>query len=590
MLSVGQSPPSGASGLAIGELIVSVLPDLPAVDKEFDYWVPAKWADHARIGTRVRVELHGRRVGGWVTSVGVDPPEGVELKPLTGWSGWGPPPEVVSLASWAAWRWAGRRAHFLATASPPTVVRALPARRPPGSVSVLPEPLMRDALAAGRAVVRLPPAADTVPWAMAVGAAGLARGGSIVVVPTAARAAWLTRQLQRRGLPAVFLPDDWAHAAAGGVIAVGTRSAAWAPLARLGSALVLDCHDEALREERSPTWEAGVVLAERCDRDGSPCVRISPCPTLEDLEWGSLFTLSRADERQGWPALEVVDRRESDPREGLLGPRIVNAVRDGGRVVCVVNRRGRAGMLTCGACQAIAVCEKCGDAVSQTSDGGLHCSRCGADRPLVCLACGSSRLKALRPGTTRLAEHLAALVGHPVPELAGAEQTGEAGREERVVMGTEAALRRAGARDTVVFLDFDQELLAPRLRAAEQALALLARAARMVRGRGGRVIVQTRQPDHLVMQAARKSDPSLLAESERAQRLVLGLPPFAAVAEVTGPGAAEFVAGIGAGAAVASASDRHLVRAPDTAALCDALAAAPRPAARVRVEVDPRRI
>ncbi|HUR49607.1 MAG TPA: hypothetical protein VMY88_08805 [Acidimicrobiales bacterium] len=454
----------------------------------------------------------------------------------------------------------------------------------------MPDPLMRDALAAPRAVVRLPPAADTLPWAMAIGSAGLSRGGSIVVVPTAARAAWLARQLQHRGLPTVLLPDGWAGVAAGGVVAVGTRSAAWAPLARVGAGLVLDSHDEALREERSPTWEAAVVLAERCDRDGAPCVRMSPCPTLEDLEWGTLFTISRADERQGWPALEVIDRRESDPREGLLGPRIVNLVRDGGRVVCVVNRRGRAGMLTCGTCQAIATCENCADAVSQDAGGGLHCSRCGADRPMVCLACGSSRLKALRPGTTRLAEHLGALVGHPVPELAGSEQAGEAGRDERVVMGTEAALRRAGRRDTVVFLDFDQELLAPRLRAAEQAFALLARAARMVRGRGGRVIVQTRQPEHIVLEAARKSDPSLLVSSERAQRLELGLPPFSAMAEISGPGAADFVVGISGGATVASAPDRHLVRAPDTATLCDALAAAPRPAARVRVEVDPRRI
>jgi len=361
-------------------------------------------------------------------------------------------------------------------------------------------------------------------------------------------------------------------------------------MATVGAGLVLDSHDEALREERSPTWEAAVALAERCARDGSPCVRISPCPTLEDLEWGTLFTLTREDERRGWPALEVVDRRESDPRDGLLGPRVVAAVRDGGRVVCVVNRRGRAGMLTCGTCQAIAACERCGDAVSQDTEGRLDCSRCGEQRPMVCLSCGSSRLKAMRPGTTRLAEHLAALVGHDVPELSGAERAGEVGRDARVVMGTEAALRRAGKRETVVFLDFDQELMAPRLRAAEQALALLARAARMVRGRGGRVIVQTRQPDHLVLESARRADPSLLADSERTQRRELRLPPFAAMAEVSGPGAAEFVSGVQGHVAVSSTPDRHLVRAADTSILCDALAAAPRPAARVRVEVDPRRI
>lgn len=572
------------------ELVVSVLPDLPAVDKEFDYLVPDKWTDEVRVGTRVRIEFHGRRVGGWVTEVDVAPPEGVELKPIGALSGWGPPAEVVSLAPWAAWRWAGRRAHFLATASPSNVVRSIPPGREPGPVTVPPDPLTREALDAKRAVVRLPPAADVVPWAMAAGSAGLARGGSIIVVPTAARAAWLARQLSQRGLPVALMPDEWPRAAAGGVVAIGTRSAAWAPLRTVGAAVVVDSHDDALREERSPTWEAPIVVSERCDRDGASCIRTSPCPTLEDLQWGRLVTPSREGERKGWPSLEVIDRRESDPREGLLGPRVISVVRDAGRVACVVNRRGRAGMLVCAGCQALVTCENCGDAVTQASSGRLHCSRCGADRPAVCTECGSSKLKALRPGTTRLAEHLSALVGHEVPELSGAPSKDERGATARVVIGTEAALRRAGRRDVVVFLDFDQELLAPRLRAAEQALALLARAARMVRGRAGRVVVQTRLPDHVVLQAARRADPALVAEAELAQRRELGLPPFSAVAKITGPGAAEFVAGLGPGVSVAATPDRHLLRAPDTRTLCDALAEAPRPAARVRVEVDPRRI
>ena len=538
----------------------------------------------------MRVELHGRRVGGWVTAVGVEPPSDVALKPLTGFSGWGPPAEVLSLAEWAAWRWAGRRAHFLATASPPRVVRrpSAPPARP--TVAVLPEPTVRDALSRPNSVVRLPPSGDVVPWAMAVGSKGLESGGSIVVLPTAARAAWLTRQLVQRGLPAMQMPENWDVAAGGGVIAVGTRSAAWAPLRKVGAALVVDSHDEALREERAPTWEAADVLSERCRREGSPCVRLSPCPTLEDLEWGELIVLPRADERAGWPQIEILDRRDADPREGLLTPRVVGVVRDGGRVACVINRRGRAGLLTCATCQAVATCERCGDAVAQNEAGMLECGRCGEVRPQICLECGSGKLKALRPGTTRLADHLGALAGHPVPELSGAPKADESGADERVVVGTEAALRRAGPRDVVVFLDFDQELLAPRLRASEQALALLARAARMVRGRKGRVMVQTRQPEHVVLKAARTADPGLVVDAERSQRQALQLPPFSALALVTGPGAGEFVSGVSGDVAIAGADERYLVRADDVDSLCDALAGAPRPTARVRVEVDPRRI
>ncbi|MDP8986971.1 MAG: hypothetical protein M3N11_01290, partial [Actinomycetota bacterium] len=92
-----------------------MLPDVPAIDKEFDYVVPEGMADHVRAGTIVRVQLHGRRVGGWVVADDVSPPAGVALRPLAKVTGWGPAPELLELAVWAAWRWSGRRAHFLRT-------------------------------------------------------------------------------------------------------------------------------------------------------------------------------------------------------------------------------------------------------------------------------------------------------------------------------------------------------------------------------------------------------------------------------------------------------------------------------------------
>ena len=72
----------------------------------------------------------------------------------------------------------------------------------------------------------------------------------------------------------------------------------------------------------------------------------------------------------------------------------------------------------------------------------------------------------------------------------------------------------------VAFLDLDQELLAPRYRAAEEALALLVRAARLVGGRagGGRLLLQTRLPDHEVVQAALLADPARVAAAEADRR------------------------------------------------------------------------
>ena len=214
---------------------------------------------------------------------------------------------------------------------------------------------------------------------------------------------------------------------------------------------------------------------------------------------------------------------------------------------------------------------------------------------MVCLRCGGARFKNLRLGVSRAREELEVLTGELVAEVTAAAGEDPA-RNSRVVIGTEAALHRLARADSVAFLDFDQELLAPRYRSVEQALGFLARAARLVeRGnsRDGRVLVQTRSPDHPVIMAARLADPGRLAASEAPLRDALGFPPSVAMAVLSGAVAPEFVDAFGrpAGVTVQGPVDGawRLV-APDHTTLCDALAATPRPGGRLRVEVDPLRI
>jgi primosomal protein N' (replication factor Y) len=191
---------------------------------------------------------------------------------------------------------------------------------------------------------------------------------------------------------------------------------------------------------------------------------------------------------------------------------------------------------------------------------------------------------------TRVREELEALVGGSVAEVWGPHVEVP---DAAVVVGTEAVLHRvAPPVRAVAFLDFDQELLAPRFRAGEEALALLVRAARLVGGRagGGRVLVQTRLPRHEVLAAALHADPDRLAAVERPRRRLLRFPPAAAVALVSGPQAPPFVAGLEGRVEVRGPDDgRWLARAPSHQALCDALAAVARPSGRLRVEVDPLR-
>lgn len=559
---------------------VRVLPDVAGLDKHFDYAVPAELDGHIIVGTRVRIDLHGRRVGGWVIAVGVDPPAGVVLRPIAKVTGWGPTPDLVDLSAWAAWRWAGRRRALLAAASPARATARLPAPGRAGSAptdGAWPHP--------GRTVVRVAPGGDRMPVLRDV----LALGPSLVVAASAAEAGALARRLGGEGHEVAVVPDGWDRARAGGRTVVGARGAAWAPAPDARSFVILDAHDEVHQDERAPTWHARDVLGERAARAGVPCVAVSPCPDLATLAWGErVVEPARGVERDGWPAAEVVDLREEDPANGLLSARLTASVRDGARVICVLNRTGRARLLACSGCGELARCDRCDAAVTQT-ENDLRCPRCDATRPLVCSACGRQRLKVLRPGVSRLRDDLEALAGEPVGEVTATAVTNASAR---VVIGTEAALHRAGRAEVVAFLDLDQELLAPRHRAVEQAMALLARAGRLTggRGRGGRLILQTRLPDHEVVRAAVHGDPTPVADAERERRKMLRMPPTTALAAVSGAAADAYAAGLEGVEVLGPADGMWLVRAPDHDALCGALAEAGRPPGRLRIEVDPLRL
>ena len=565
---------------------------MPALGRAFDYLVPDGMDGRVGVGSLVRITLHGRRVGGWVIGLDSTPPDGTVLQPLSKVTGWGPPPDVVGLADWAAHRWAGRPVAFLRTASPPRAVTGVPDAWTPSH----PVPATGDQLAEAAfstngvwqpTVLRLAPGADRFPLVLSA----CRRGDALVLLPSVGDAESLGVRLRRAGVPVAVMPDEWAQAR-GGATVVGARSAAWAPVVDLAAVLVLDEHDEAHKQEQTPAWHARDVVVERARRAGVPCVLASPCPSLEALEAGRLVTQPRSVEREGWPIVDVIDRRQDEPgRAGLYSPRLVELMRGGGRVLCVLNRKGRARLLACAACGEMAGCERCGAALGQTEPGTLTCLRCDLSRPTVCAACGGTRMKLLRVGVSRAAEELAALARTEVVEVTGESVPGSLS-EARIYVGTEAVLHQVPQADVVAFLDLDQELLAPRYRAAEEALALLARASRILGGRrrDGRLVLQTRLPEHEVVQAALHADPSRVSAAERQRRRTLGYPPSTAMAAVSGAAADEYVLGVEGVDLLGPRDGTWLLRAPDHATLLSALEQAPRPAGRLRLDVDPLRV
>ena len=572
--------------------VVRVLPDVVGIDRAFDYVVPTSWeadgrAERVVVGSMVRIPLAGRRVDGWVTAIEVEPESGVRLVELVKLRGMGPSSELLDLAGWAAWRWAGRRVAFLRAASPERMVAAAAKRRPRDPVPAGPRDVFDDAFDHGVATVRVAPDDD----GLGVALAACRRGDALILTADTSRARHLAVALRRAGVSVALAPDEWA-AAAGGATVVGTRSAAWMPMPDLAAVVVIDEHDERFKEERTPAWHAREVALERARRAGVPAVMTSAVPSLEALRAGPLLRRDRSIERDDWPIVDVLDRRNEDPtKSGPFAADLRRHIDGDRRVVCVLNRTGRARLLACAACGELVRSDD-GGQIMRLVDDELVSADGSERRPVICTVCGSTALKTLRMGVERAREELEAFLGEPVDEITAAS---EQRPQRRVAIGTEAVLHRVDRADVVVFLDFDQELLAVRQRAAEQAMAMISQAARLVggRGSGGRVVVQTRQPEHEVILAAGRGDPALVAVAERDRRRPLRLPPYGAQVSISGEGAAALIDSFGTvdGVQVRGPLDgRWLLRAESHNPILDRLAEIERPAARVRIDVDPLRV
>ena len=488
-------------------------------------------------------------------------------------------------------------------------------------------------------------------------------GQSIIVTPSPPEADRIVRKLRSSGLRAARWPQDWAMAAAGATV-VGTRGAVFAPAPDLAAIVVLDEHDPLLQNEGSPTWNAREVAVRRAlssveGRDPAACLLVSPTPSLEayraqgssaqgssaqgssaqghrteggldqnpsvgtvpsEVGFGHLrvqnliddpavlspmLTLSTSRTRDGWAPIIVIDRRGEDmKRTGLFASQSVELMREavssGERVLCVLNRTGRARLLACRSCSTVARCHVCDSAVIMPEGHVLVCPGCGTTRPPVCVECGSVALANLRLGVSRAREELEALLRVPVGEVTAATAIAHAGTSsndptEGVIIGTSTALRHRSPGGTVIFLDFDQELLAPRYRGAEDAMRLVIDACRAVGGRrsGGRIVIQTRIPEHQVILSVLKANPSPFSESELKRRDLLGLPPSADIALVGGEAAPEFMARLGEpeNIEVLSAGEgTWSLRSRVPGLLAEVLSNVDRPPGRLRLQVNPSQL
>jgi len=409
---------------------------------------------------------------------------------------------------------------------------------------------------------------------------------SIVLVPEISLTPQLAERFRRilgdrvavfhSGLSAGERYTQWRRIRAGEVdVVVGARSAVFAAVPDLGLVVVDEEHDPSYKQEKSPRYHAREVALARGRISGATVVLASSTPSVESFyraQQGELRLLFLPTKITGtpFPEVSVVDLRGTavGRREwilsGLLQDAIEESLRRGEQAILYVNRRGYATSLLCHECGHVLQCPRCGVAVAyhagssprgQGEEGtGTHsgnasrrrvlrCHTCNLSlpAPASCPRCGGFHLRLLGVGTQRVerevrsrfpTSRVARVDRDTVSSASGLQAIREAFHrgEIQILVGTQMILGIPGltGASVVAMISLDQDLGLPDFRAAERAFQHLMQLARKVGKEGlpGRVVIQTYNPQHFVVEAARTLDYEWFYREEIRLRQILRYPPF----------------------------------------------------------------
>jgi primosomal protein N' (replication factor Y) len=416
--------------------------------------------------------------------------------------------------------------------------------------------LLHGVTASGKTEVYLRAAAET-----------LARGqGVIVLVPEIVLTAQVVaRFIARFGERVALLHsalsagerfDEWRRVLDGAAdIVIGSRSALFAPVERVGLVVVDEEQEPSYKQESDPRYHAVDAALALGRISGSAVILGSATPrvTTYDAARRGDLTLLELPERVGelrLPKTTIVDLRlelrsgnRSTLSQALRGA-LERAVAAGDQAILYLNRRGFATVVLCRDCGYVAKCPACDTAYAYHADGSLVCHRCGrreSSAPERCPRCGSGRIRQLGVGTQRVEEDVRAVVPRArvirLDRDAVRAKGAHAAAYERmrsggaqVIVGTQMLAKGFDLPGVTLVgvVNADTVLNLPDFTAAERTFQLLAQVlGRSGRGSaGGRGILQTYLPDHYAIRAAAAHDYAAFLEAELEGRRRFGYPPF----------------------------------------------------------------
>ncbi len=353
-------------------------------------------------------------------------------------------------------------------------------------------------------------------------------------------------------------------------IAVGARSALFAPVSDLGVIVVDEEHDGSYKQSESPRYQARDMAVVRSAQEGALCVLGSATPALEswhNVERGKFRLVSLPDRVGGGtlPPVRLIDlreaRKQSNEKSGarseaglVLTAPLVEAMRDrlrrGEQTILLLNRRGYSSFVQCRECGDVEICPAC--SISLTYHRGksrLVCHHCRHEQraPERCPRCGSTDLSFRGLGT----EQVERVVAETFPEARLARMDVDTtsgkwshheilGRVERgevdILLGTQMIAKGLDFPSVTLVgvVNADVGMHLPDFRATERTFQLLSQVAgRAGRGElGGDVLIQTALPEHYAIQAALAHDYVAFANRELNERKHPAYPPLVRLVNV----------------------------------------------------------
>lgn len=371
--------------------------------------------------------------------------------------------------------------------------------------------------------------------------------------------------------------DQWKLIRSGEVrIVIGARSAAFAPVEKLGLVVVDEEHEATYKSDFTPKYDTTEVALKRLqDKDNNGVLVLgsaTPSVVTYNRAEDGIFQLIKLTRRYNDTALpqgEIVDMRR-ELKEGnstvisrRLAEEMERQLESGRQVMLMMNRRGYSTFVSCRECGYVAKCPNCGLSLVYHKNGMMVCHYCGHEEraATACPECGSTFVRYFGSGTEKIEETVQGLFpGRAVDrvDLDSIKKKGELNRklkrfergETDILIGTQLIAKGLDFKNVglVGIVSADVSLNIPDYRSPERAFQLITQAAGRA-GRGsepGKVIIQTYSPQHYAVTMAAAGDYEAFYRAENSFRKYMMYPPYSDIFQIVFTSASEEAAREGA--------------------------------------------